>query len=44
MAVDRLESERLVLEPLRVEHAEELAPLLDDPRLHEFIGGDPPRP
>ncbi|WP_375502063.1 GNAT family N-acetyltransferase [uncultured Jatrophihabitans sp.] len=31
----------LDLEPLRVEHAEELAPLLADPALHEFIGGEP---
>ncbi len=41
MAIARLESDRLVLEPLRVEHAEELAPVLDDPALHEFIGGRP---
>ena len=32
---------RLRLEPLRVGHAEELAPVLDDLRLHEFIGGRP---
>ncbi|MEU4095726.1 GNAT family N-acetyltransferase [Streptomyces sp. NPDC026673] len=32
---------RLVLEPLRVEHAEEMAAVLSDPRLHEFIGGTP---
>ncbi|MCS7478895.1 GNAT family N-acetyltransferase [Umezawaea endophytica] len=32
---------RLVLEPLRVEHAEEMAVLLDDVRLHEFTGGEP---
>jgi RimJ/RimL family protein N-acetyltransferase len=37
----RLESERLVLEPLRPEHAEELAPVLDDVSLHRFIGGEP---
>ena len=37
-------TERLLLEPLRVEHAEEMAPLLDDVRLHEFIGGEPPTP
>jgi RimJ/RimL family protein N-acetyltransferase len=37
----RLESDRLTLEPLRVEHADELAPVLDDPALHEFIGGRP---
>jgi enoyl-CoA hydratase/carnithine racemase/RimJ/RimL family protein N-acetyltransferase len=41
MAIARLESDRLVLEPLRVEHADELAPVLDDPALHEFIGGRP---
>ncbi len=37
-----LQTERLTLEPLRVEHAQEMAPLLADPRLHEFTGGDPP--
>jgi RimJ/RimL family protein N-acetyltransferase len=36
-----LETERLSLEPLRIDHAEEMAPLLDDPRLHVFIGGSP---
>ena len=30
-----------MLEPLRVEHAEEMAGLLDDQGLHEFIGGEP---
>ena len=34
-------SERLALGPLRVEHADEMAPLLDDPALHTFIGGKP---
>jgi len=29
------------LEPLRVEHATELAPVLADPLLHTFIGGEP---
>ncbi len=32
---------RLRLEPLRVEHAEEMASLLDDPELHRLIGGRP---
>ncbi len=32
---------RLDLEPLRPEHAVELAGLLDDPALHEYIGGQP---
>jgi RimJ/RimL family protein N-acetyltransferase len=39
----RLESERLVLEPLQPGHADELAPLLDDRSLHRFIGGEPLR-
>lgn len=34
-------SERLILEPLRVDHAEEMAALLDDPALHVHIGGKP---
>jgi RimJ/RimL family protein N-acetyltransferase len=36
-----LRTERLVLEPLRVDHAEEMAPLLEDPGLHVFTGGNP---
>jgi RimJ/RimL family protein N-acetyltransferase len=36
-----LTSPRLVLEPLRAEHADELAPVLDDALLHRFIGGAP---
>jgi RimJ/RimL family protein N-acetyltransferase len=32
---------RLQLEPLRPEHASELAPVLDDPALHAFTGGAP---
>jgi RimJ/RimL family protein N-acetyltransferase len=39
-----LSTERLLLEPLRIDHAEEMAPLLDDPRLHLFTGGNPPTP
>lgn len=37
----RFESERLVLEPLRPDHADELAPILGDITLHQFIGGQP---
>jgi RimJ/RimL family protein N-acetyltransferase len=37
----QLESERLVLEPLRPDHADELAPVLDDVSLHRFTGGEP---
>jgi RimJ/RimL family protein N-acetyltransferase len=36
-----LGSQRLVLEPLRPEHADELAPVFDDISLHRFIGGEP---
>jgi RimJ/RimL family protein N-acetyltransferase len=42
MPTPELGSKRLELEPLRVEHAEELQPLLDDPALHTYIGGEPP--
>ncbi|MEU6132341.1 GNAT family N-acetyltransferase [Saccharopolyspora sp. NPDC047091] len=35
---------RLRLEPLRVEHARETAPVLDDVRLHEWTGGAPRSP
>ena len=34
-------TERLDLEPLTAGHAAELAPVLDDIALHEFIGGAP---
>ena len=39
-----LEGERLVLEPLRVAHADEMAGVLDDPALHTFTGGEPATP
>ena len=35
---------RLDLEPLQVAHAVEMAPLLDDRRLHVHIGGEPATP
>src|SRR5204863_6918396 len=34
-------TERLDLEPLTADHAAEVAPILDDAALHEFIGGAP---
>lgn len=37
-----LETSRLALEPLRVDHAEEMAPLLADAELYTFTGGAPP--
>ncbi|MEV0439626.1 GNAT family N-acetyltransferase [Streptomyces spectabilis] len=36
-----LDTDRLVLEPLRLAHAEEMADVLADPALHAFIGGAP---
>jgi RimJ/RimL family protein N-acetyltransferase len=36
-----LQTKRLALEPLRIEHAPELAALLDDRGLHRFTGGRP---
>ena len=37
----KLPSRRLVLRPLRSEYADELFPILDDSRLHEYTGGSP---
>jgi hypothetical protein len=34
-------TERLDLEPLTADHVAELAPVLNDASLHEFIGGAP---
>jgi RimJ/RimL family protein N-acetyltransferase len=36
-----LDTERLRLEPLTTAHADEMAPLLDDPVLHTYVGGAP---
>jgi RimJ/RimL family protein N-acetyltransferase len=44
VTAERLESVRLVLEPLRPEHADELARVLDDVSLHRFTGGSPLAP
>lgn len=38
---EALTTPRLVLEPLRPEHARELAPVLADRALHAFTGGEP---
>lgn len=38
----RLETLRLVLEPLTVDHAGEMVPVLADERLYAFTGGTPP--
>ncbi|MFI7419132.1 GNAT family N-acetyltransferase [Nonomuraea sp. NPDC049684] len=40
-SMDVIETPRLSLVPLRVEHAAEMAAVLADPRLHEFTGGAP---
>ncbi len=36
-----IETARLILEPLRVDHAAELAAALNDQELHRYIGGQP---
>lgn len=41
LTATRLEGDRLVLEPLRVEHAQEMAVVLDDMALHTFTSGEP---
>ncbi|MET8836295.1 GNAT family N-acetyltransferase [Micromonospora sp. NPDC004540] len=44
MEAETIRTERLVLLPLVVEHAEEMAVVLGDPELHAFIGGSPADP
>ena len=41
LAAAPLTTPRLELEPLRTDHARELAPVLADPALHAFTGGAP---
>lgn len=36
-----IETQRLILEPLAVHDADEMAEVLGDPRLHDFMGGEP---
>ncbi|MBP9708764.1 MAG: GNAT family N-acetyltransferase [Oligoflexales bacterium] len=38
----RLETERLLLEPICENHAEDMAALLADPDLHTFVPSNPP--
>ena len=40
-AAEVIETQRLLLEPLRADHAAEMGAVLDDERLHAFIGGRP---
>lgn len=40
-AEDAWSTDRLLIEPLNRADARELFPVLDDPRLHEYIGGSP---
>ncbi|MGW7575664.1 GNAT family N-acetyltransferase [Streptomyces sp. NPDC054765] len=44
IAAQAISTARLVLLPLLVEHAEEMATVLSDPALHTFIGGAPDTP
>ena len=41
VAAETIETARLVLVPLRIEHAEPMAIVLADPQLHVFTGGAP---
>jgi RimJ/RimL family protein N-acetyltransferase len=43
-AIEAVETGRLSLVPLEVEHAEEMAEVLADPALHTFTGGTPHSP
>ncbi|WP_066041281.1 GNAT family N-acetyltransferase [Herbiconiux solani] len=40
--IEVLESERLTLEPVSVDHASAMVDVLSDARLYEFTGGEPP--
>lgn len=40
-SVDAISTDRLDLLPLEVDHAGEMAQVLSDPALHDFIGGEP---
>jgi len=42
IAAEALQTRRLVLEPLRIEHADEMVTVLADHGLYEFTGGEPP--
>lgn len=44
LEVEAISTGRLDLQPLRVEHAEEMAAVLSDPALHTFTGGVPDTP
>ncbi|WP_035848396.1 GNAT family N-acetyltransferase [Kitasatospora azatica] len=41
VTAEAIRTDRLLLLPVRVEHAEEMAEALADPALHTFIGGAP---
>jgi RimJ/RimL family protein N-acetyltransferase len=42
LTAQQLTSERLTLEPLRIDHAPEMVTVLADPAMYEFTGGEPP--
>src|ERR1700716_928403 len=44
MRAEIINTDRLALLPLAIEHAEEMAKVLSDPDLHTFIGGTPATP
>lgn len=42
LAAEPIESERLRLEPLTVRHAAPMLGVLADPRIYDYMGGEPP--
>ncbi len=41
-ADERIATDRLILEPLQLSHADEMVAVLADDRVYEFTGGDAP--
>jgi RimJ/RimL family protein N-acetyltransferase len=39
---ETIDTARLTLQPLRLDHAGEMVDVLSDPRLYEYVGGAPP--
>jgi hypothetical protein len=42
LGAETIEARRLTLEPLRVDHADEMVVVLGDPNVYAYTGGEPP--
>ena len=42
LGAETIEAQRLTLEPLRVDHADEMVVVLGDPNVYAYTGGEPP--